>query len=193
MVDANFLVVAATSITTAAAAQIAVILKDRWVQGREGKFSVLHAALFFEEYARQCSRTLAEQDAYDASSGHNGIDHKAIPSFPKFPDDIEWRKIGIRLTQRAFALSVAVESANAQISDDYRYDPPDGGDYTVMVKCVDLGLECLRLSDDLRQSAKLDPAPQPKPEYTILRHLTDAHNRFEENEKRWRQAPEAQA
>lgn len=184
MADVSYLAILATSAATAGAAQFALVLKDRWVQGREGKFSSLHAALFFEEYARQCSHILGEKEDYANSSGHAGTDHGAIPSMPAFPADIEWRKVGIKLTQQAFGLRVSVEAMNSDISDRFAFDPPDGGDWTMLRGCVSIGLEAIELAKSIREKARLDPAPVPDPHYTTERHLTEAKERFEEIKRR---------
>lgn len=178
--DMAFLTIFVTAIITSAATQGAIWLKDRWTLARESKFSVLYAALFFEQYAGECSHRLGEIEAHIASGGHAGTDYGSLPDLPTFPHEIEWKRVGIRLTEDAFAFRVAVEAMNSKISYLYDFDPPDGGDAEVRAQLIGLGLRALELAGSLRQSAKLNSAHAPDPEYTTARHLESRKQHHEE-------------
>ncbi|MBT2245845.1 hypothetical protein JQK15_20235 [Sphingobium sp. BHU LFT2] len=169
-----------TAIATATAAQLAIWLKERWTTGHEARFSNLYAALFFEQYATDCSHRLGEKDSFNASGGHAGNDHGTLPELPPFPPEIEWKKVGVRLTEESFAFRVAVEAANAKIAYLYDFDPPDGGDHEVLTQMASLGLKALAVAERLRCAARLSPAPTPDPEYTTARHLTERQAHSEE-------------
>lgn len=174
-----YLTIVITAIATAVAAQIAIWLKERWTTGQEARFSNLYAALFFEQYATDCSHRLGEKDSFNASGGHAGTDHGALPELPPFPPEIEWKKVGVRLTEESFAFRVAVEAANAKITYLYDFDPPDGGDHEVLAQMASLGLKALAVAERLRRAARLGSAPMPDPEYTTSRHLTERQVHFE--------------
>lgn len=147
---------------------------------RDSKFSALYAALFFELYARDCSHRLGEIQAYISSNGSAGTDYSSLPDLPSFPQDIEWKRIGIRLTEDSFAFRVAVEAISSKISYLYDFDPPDGGDSEVRGQLIDLGLKALDLAVRLRRSAKLGSAHSPDPEFTTTRHLESCKADHEE-------------
>lgn len=161
-----------TIVATASVTQIAVWLKDHLLARREGKFSALYAALFFEKFATECSRALGETETHISSDGHHGT-WSGLPSLPEFPKEIDWRRVGIGLTENAFGFRVAVESKQAEIQDRAEFDPPDGGDWPTLLALTEFGLEALELAGRFRKSKWLGPAPMPNPEYTTLRHLTE--------------------
>jgi hypothetical protein len=174
-----YLTILITAIATAAAAQFAIWLKERWTTGQEARFSNLYAALFFEQYATDCSHRLGEKDSFNASGGHAGIDHGALPELPPSPAEIEWKKVGVRLTEESFSFRVEVEATNAKITYLYEIDPPDGGDHEVLTQMALLGLKALAVAERLRRAARLKPTPTPDPEYTTSRHLTERQAHFE--------------
>ena len=168
-----FLTILCTAAATAIAAQGAVWAKERWIAGAEGRFSALYTALFFEEYAGACSRRLGEYEAFISSSGHAGIDHGALPDLPDYPKEINWRHVGIRLTEESFAFRVKLQAASGKIADMYDFDPPDGGDHELILQLIAQGLEALALAGRVRKAHRLAAAPIPDPEYTVERHLTE--------------------
>lgn len=180
-----FLTILGTAIVTAIAAQGAVWAKEKWIAGSEGRFSVLYAALFFEEYAGACSRRLGEYDDFISSSGHAGVDHGALPDLPDFPKEIEWRRVGIRLTEAAYAYRVKQQPAVSKIAYLYDFDPPDGGDHELIMQLIGQGLDALALAEKLRKSRRLKPAPRPDPEYTVERHLTERRAHWQEIQQRY--------
>lgn len=175
-----FLTIFVTAVVTSAATQGAIWLRDRWTMARESKFSVLYAALFFEQYAGECSYRLGEIEAHISSGGHAGTDYGSLPDLPAFPSEIEWKRVGIRLTEDAFAFRVAVEAMHSKISYLYDFDPPDGGAAEVRAQLIGLGLRALELADSLRRSATLNAAHAPDPEYTTARHLESSKRHHEE-------------
>ena len=114
------------------------------------------------------------------SGGHAGTYHGSLPELPVFSQEIEWKRVGIRLTEDAFAFRVAVEAMHSKISYLYDFDPPDGGDTEVRAQLIGLGLRALELADMLRRSAKLNAAHAPDPEYTTARHLESSKRHHEE-------------
>ena len=168
-----FLTILGTAVVTAAATQGAVWWKERWNAGTEGRFSALYAALFFEEYAGACSHRLGEYEAFIDSDGHAGVDHGALPDLPEFPKEIDWRRVGIRLTEASFGYRVTLQAASGKIANLYDYDGPDGGDHELIIQLIDQGLAALSLADRIRRSNRLKPAPIPDSEYTVERHLSE--------------------
>lgn len=174
-----FLTILATAVATAGAAQVAILAKDHWLQSREGKFSSLYAALFFEQYAADCSYVLGEKDSFISSEGHAGTDSGALPPLPEFPEEIDWRRVGIRLTEDAFAFRVARDSAQSMINYLYEFDPPDGGDFEMQVETAAKGIMALDLARRIRDTARLRPAQIPNREYTPERYLRERSARLQ--------------
>jgi hypothetical protein len=173
-----FLTILGTAIATAGAGQAAAWVKDRWMAGQEGKFSTLYAALFFEDYADACSRRLGEREAYISSGGHAGTEHSALPDLADFPKEIDWHRVGIRMTEEAFAFRVKLSAAHARIADLYDFDPPDGGDGELLRELTIKGLEALALGRRLRAAGRLKPAPIPNPDYSTERYLTERRDHW---------------
>ena len=177
------LTIVATAVVTAGAAQVALLLKDHWLQSREGKFSSLYAALFFEEYAQQCSYYLSDIQDTIAQS-HDGLHSVAMPPVPDFPTEIDWRKVGIRLTEDAFAFRVAVASAQSSINYASNIDPPEGGQFEVQVELAAKGLKALDLARRIRYASKLKPAHIQDPEFTTERFLSERRAALNEIEQK---------
>lgn len=174
-----FLTILGTAIATAAATQGAIFIKERLASNYEGRFSALYAALFFEEYASDCSRRLSENEAFISSGGHDGINHSAIPKLPSFPKEVDWHRIGIELTEIAFAYRVERQAASDEIADLYSYDPPDGGDYELTIQLIKLGLKALNIAGKIRKDRHLNSAAAPNSEYTVLRYLNERKAHWE--------------
>ena len=105
-----------TAVITTAAAQVIIWFKDHLIARRESRFSALYAALFFEKYASDCSDVLGELEAHISKEGHHGSVQR-LPNLPEFPKEVEWRKLGIDLTQRAFVLRVDIDYKLEEIRD----------------------------------------------------------------------------
>lgn len=180
-----FLTILGAAIATAAAAQGAVWAKENWIAGSEGRFSALYVALFFEEYAGACSHRLGEYEAFISSDGHAGVDHSVLPELPDFPKEIEWRRVGIRLTEAAYAYRVKHQAASSKIADLYAFDPPDGGDHELIMQLIGQGLDALSLAAGIRKSGRLKSAPLPDPEYTVARHLSERRDHWREIRERF--------
>jgi hypothetical protein len=176
----DYLPILLTAIATSVSTQFAIYAKDRWIWGRESKFSALYSALFFEQYASECSRTLSEVENFDSSDGHAGTNHCSIPTLPLFPKEIEWQRLGIRPTESAFGFRVEVESATQMIAYLYTEDPPDGGDWDVRSNCIELGLKSLELAKDCRDMAKLGAPPTSDSDYSVKRYLTERRTHYHE-------------
>jgi hypothetical protein len=179
----DYLLIILTAIATSAATQLAIYTKDRWTWGREAKFSALYSALFFEQYASECSRTLGELEAFSASEGHAGTNHGSIPTLPVFPKEIDWQRLGIRPTESAFGFRVEVESTAEMIAFLYNENPPDGGDWDICWKCTELGLKALELAKIIRSMAKLCAATETNSDYTIKRYLTERRAHYQETSR----------
>ena len=179
-----FLTILFTAVATAGAAQGALLLKDRWQHGREGRFSALHLSLFFEQYAADCSELLSEIQAYNSSGGNAGTNHSGLLPLPKFPEEIEWQRVGIRFTEEAYAFRVARNSAQSMIDYLRWEEPPDGGGFELLLEAAKLGLRALDLAQRIRKDTKLSPAEVPNAEYTVERHLKECRDNFRGIEER---------
>lgn len=180
-----FLTILGTAVATAAAAQAAIWTKEKWIAGAEGRFSALYAAIFFEEYAGACSERLSEYDEFISSSGHAGTDHRALPELPDFPKEIDWRRVGIQLTEAAFGYRVKDQAARRKIAYLYDFDPPDGGDHELIMQLIAQGLEALSLAVKIRKARRLAPAVLPDRDYTVERHLLERRTHWEEIQQRY--------
>lgn len=106
-----------------------------------------------------------------SSDGHHGEDWGTIPSLPDWTAAIDWKRLGIDNTEKVFSLRVEVDTAKAKISDQYEFDPPDGGDGSVIDDAITFGLRALTLAADIRAKAKLNPIVAS--EWPLDRYLSE--------------------
>lgn len=181
--ELTLITIGITAVVTASAAQAAIWVKEHYLSSREGKFSALYAALFFEGYAVKCSDALGESNNFRSSGGHAGS-WVWFPTLPEFPKEIDWRKVGIDLTEKAFGFRVETEFRDRQIADCVEHDFPDGGQQESLMACAEFGLKALDLAERFRESKRLTPAVVPNPEFTVMRHLQENRTRLRELQRK---------
>ena len=137
--------------------QLFSIGREKLAHRTDQRLSALHVALALESYAGECARVLGDKQTFIDNQGHHGQDWTTIPALPDWPSAIDWKRLGIKNTEKVFALRVEVETAKAKISDQYDFDPPDGGDVLVIDDAIRLGLRVLSLATAIRTKARLDP------------------------------------
>lgn len=163
-----------TAISAAVATQAASELKDRLITGRERKFSLLYAALFFERYAETCATYIGEIHQYRATNGGMGDEHGSLPPLTEFPTEVSWAKVGIRLTERAFAFRVQVAATCSSISFLHDFDGPDGGYIALERALPEMGLAAYGIARALRREGKLKPLDEADPLASSEAHLKRA-------------------
>jgi hypothetical protein len=155
--DNIWLAAASSSLAVAVLTQVFTIGREKLAHRTDQRLSALHVALALESYGGECARVLGEKETFISSDGHHGKDLGTIPALPEWPAAIDWKRLGIKNTEKVFALRVEVDAAKAKISDQFEFDPPDGGDGAVIDDAIGLGLRALSLASDIRARAKLDP------------------------------------
>lgn len=188
-VDNIWLAAASSSLAVAVLTQAFTIGREKLAQRADQRFSALHVALALERYGGECAHVLGEKETFISSDGHHGEDWGTIPSLPDWPDAIEWKRLGIKNTEKVFALRVEVDAAKARISDQYDFDPPDGGDGAVIDDAIRFGLRALALAADIRAKAKLDPIVAS--EWPLDRYLTERRDDRAEKKRQWLAEAEA--
>lgn len=169
--DNIWLAAASSSIAVAVLTQAFSIGREKLAHRTDQRLSALHVALVLEGYAGECARVLGEKETFIANQGHHGEDWSTIPALPEWPAAIDWKRLGIKNTEKVFALRVQVDAAKAKISDQYDNDPPDGGDDDVLDEAIKLGLLSLSLASSIRTKAMLDSPVSA--EWPIERYLTE--------------------
>lgn len=152
-----WLAAASSSLAVAVLTQLFSIGRENLAHRTDQRLSALHVALALESYASECARVLGDKETFIDNQGHHGQDWTTIPALPDWPSAIDWKRLGIKNTEKVFALRVDVETAKAKISDQYDFDPPDGGDASVIDDATRLGLRALSLATAIRIKARLDP------------------------------------
>lgn len=171
MTDNVWLAAASSSLTVAVLTQTFTVVRERLTHRTDQRLSALHVALMLESYGGECARVLGDKETFIDNQGHHGQDWTMIPALPEWPTAIDWKRLGIKNTERVFALRVGVEAAKGRIADHYDFDPPDGGDSDVIDEAIRLGLQALTLAADIRVEAKLTPSI--KGEWPIDRYLAE--------------------
>ena len=169
--DNIWLAAASSSLAVAVLTQLFSIGRERLAHRTDQRLSALHVALALESYAGECARVLGDKETFIDNQGHHGQDWTTIPALADWPAAIDWKRLGIKNTEKVFALRVEVETAKAKISDQYDFDPPDGGDVSVIDDAIRLGLCALSLATAIRLKATLDPPVTS--EWPIARYLAE--------------------
>ncbi|MDG2532094.1 hypothetical protein P6144_00390 [Sphingomonas sp. HITSZ_GF] len=118
-----------------------------WIGRRENaKLSAMYAVTFLLDYFEQCATRRGDKDTFISSDGHAGVDWGGLPDLDAYPEDIDWKRIGLDLTERMFAFRVRIKSAGTFIADQYDFNPPDGGDGSVFEYLTSEGLEALSIA-----------------------------------------------
>jgi hypothetical protein len=154
--DNIWLAAASSSVAVAVLTQVFTIGREKLAHRADQRLSALHVALALESYGGECARVLGEKETFINNDGHHGSDWSTIPTLPDWTTAIDWKRLGIKNTEKAFALRVEVDAAKAKISDQYDFDPPDGGDGAVLDEAIRLGLRALELASAIRVQAKLN-------------------------------------
>jgi hypothetical protein len=187
--DNIWLAAASSSLAVAVLTQAFTIGREKLAHRADQRFSALHVALALESYGGECAHVLGEKETFISSDGHHGQDWGTIPSLPDWPAAIEWKRLGIKNTEKVFALRVEVDAAKARISDQYEFDPPDGGDGAVIDDAIGFGLRALALAADIRAKAKLDPIVAS--EWPLDRYLTERRDDRAKKKRQWLAEAEA--
>jgi hypothetical protein len=169
--DNIWLAAASSSVAVAVLTQVFSISREKLAHRTDQRLSALHVALALENYAGECARVLGEKETFIANDGHHGQDWGSVPALPEWPAAIDWKRLGIKNTEKVFTLRVQVNAANAKIADQYDNDPPDGGDGDVIDEAIKLGLQSLSLAASIRSTAKLDPLLES--EWPLDRYLAE--------------------
>lgn len=187
--DNIWLAAASSSLAVAVLTQAFTICREKLAHRADQRFSALHIALALESYGSECAHVLGDKETFISSDGHHGQDWATIPSLPDWPAAIDWKRLGIKNTEKAFALQVEIAAAKAKISDQYDFDPPDGGDGSVIDDAIGFGLRAFMLAADIRAKAKLDPIVAS--EWPLDRYLRERRDDRVEKKRQWLAEAEA--
>lgn len=193
MADASTIgLVATSSVLAAALTQVFAIARDWWTKGTSAKFGALHLAIALEAYADECSTLLSDSEAYDASDGHGGRPRGRLSDLPPYPEEIDWKALGLRLTTAALTFRVAIGAANAKVAGAFEYGDDEEGVLEVRGAAARLGLKAVALAKDLRASHGIEPQ-ELDPEWNVETYLKERHaaygqiraKRRELNQRMW--------
>jgi hypothetical protein len=187
--DNVWLAAASSSLAVAVLTQTFTVVREKLAHRTDQRLSALHVALSLESYGGECARVLGDKETFIDNQGHHGQDWTTIPALPDWPSAIDWKRLGIKNTEKVFALRVEIDTAKARIADHYDIDPPDGGDGDVIDEAIRLGLRALSLAADIRTEAKLNPSTRG--EWPIDRYL--AERRDDRTEKLQQRLADAEA
>lgn len=123
---------------------------------------------------------LGEKESFEAWDGHDGTNHAGLPAMAVFPSEIDWRRVGIALTEEAFALRVDLAAAQEEIRFLYEINPPDGGDLMVKTQTVGFGLRVIDPARSMRSRGGLPTASSAKRDYSAERYLLERRAHFDE-------------
>jgi hypothetical protein len=177
----------ATSVVTVAVGQGALMLKERWSESREAKFSALYLSLFLEEYGRECAHRYGEREVNVASQGAAGNYWTSLPPLADFPSEIHWKQVGIDFTEKAFSFRVEVASGEAMISSAYDADD-DLGNGQVSEELLVRGIAAFELATTIRNAKRLSSPPSVYEHYNPHRYLVDERESRKERSRRQQEA-----
>lgn len=153
--ESIWVIIASSSVGAAVLTQLFAEVRERWKERDEAPFSALYLALALEDYARQCEKYLDDLETFTASDGHAGSFHMSMPALAEYSAAIDWKRVGVRLFEKAFEFRVLLSEADREIAQAYYFDPPDGGDQLLMETLINKGLAALDLGAEIRKKHKL--------------------------------------
>lgn len=164
--------VATSSVLAAALTQVFSIARDWWMKGHSAKFGALHLAIALEAYADECSTLLSDSEAYEASDGSGGRPRGRLSDLPPYPDEIDWKALGLRLTTAALTFRVAIGTANAKVAGAFEYGDDDDGVQEVREAAARLGSKAATLAKDIRASHGIEPQ-ELDAEWNVVTYLLE--------------------
>ena len=149
-------------LAVAASTVVATIINQLFQIGREhsgrkeaARLSALYAIVALEDYYQKCASFLSEKEDHISSNGCAGENVCSLPDLLDYPEEIDWKRLGIRFTERMFAFRIGLREAQGLISYSYNFDSPDGGDTYVRELLATKGLDALQLARDIQFEFKL--------------------------------------
>jgi hypothetical protein len=143
--------VAGSSVLAAFVTQGVSWLRDYLNRSQEEAFARLYIVAALEAYASVAARAISDSEIYEVSNGEAGTHWHNIPDFPPYPDMIDWKALGTKLTKLALAFPVDIEAAQALIA--FEWDVVNDHELvlpTVREKTARAGARALQLAAKLQ-------------------------------------------
>lgn len=184
----DFILAVATSTVCATLLNQLVVQWREYVARREtGQISALYAAVASERYCDLCSEWLSSKQQFNASNGALGDDMDHLPPLEEYPEQIDWKRLGLMFAEKMTALRVDVAVAQKLISFRNDFDPPDGGDHDLMEQLTIKGLIAVKLAREIRRAHRLTITAADR-EFSSEVHLATSAKQISELHERYVEA-----
>jgi hypothetical protein len=117
--------------------------RDNFKTKRDDKFAALYLALTLEAYAAECASFLGDAETWISSNEAAGQAHGNLPELPPWPEDMDWKALGIDDTTSALTFAATVASTRSHISGWYEFDD-DGPFFAFRQKTAQMGRRAKR-------------------------------------------------
>jgi len=175
-------IIASSSVGAAVLTQLFAEARERWRGRNEAPYSALYLALALEDYARQCETYLSDVETFWSSDEQTGKFHSSMPELAPYPAEIDWKRVGVRLFEKAFGFRVLLSEVDREIYQAYYFDPPDGGDQLLTESLASKGLTALNLGAEIRKKHKLAKL-KSESQFSTRSYLTLMQERAEERRR----------
>jgi len=146
-----------SSVLSAVINQVWTTIRDHRKQKREKSFSALYVAIALEAYASECASLIQDSTNFENSDGHAGTPQGNVAELPDFPEAVEWKPLGIKLTTRAMTFRVDVDTTRTWFKGAWEFGDEDDIVPEVRERSALLGSSALALAKELRRKHGIDP------------------------------------
>lgn len=138
----------ATGLVAAVASWCVDLVKTWWGRKKAARYGAMRCAAELERYAVDCwHEFIMGQGEFQL---HQDITHSSLPAAPEFPNDIDWKALGLANDVLSFSNVTKVSESLADYSHVWERN---AFDYHAAAK--ERGLEALKLAGRLRSRAGL--------------------------------------
>jgi hypothetical protein len=180
--------VAGSSVLAALVNQGITIVRERLARRDDAKLSALYLSLLLREYANECASTISDMETYIASEGSAGQPRGNMEPVPAFPDEIDWKALGIGTTQEAMLFRVRVEAARGMITDVHEFGDDDDVVTAVVEQSAKFGLLALATAQAISRDHALPDVKADEDEWSVGDFLRRKAALYEERRERSREA-----
>lgn len=136
----------------------------------KGRYAAVRLVAILNEYAQKCVSVVADDGTCEGrpagrtSQGEEYLEAQVTtPSYPNYPEDIDWQSISFKLMYRVLSLPNTAQETDRYIDGAAEHSfPPDYEEFFSARQegYANLGVEAIRLVEELRKEFDLPSPPK---------------------------------